>query len=1177
MLDKKLLFGQSKFSAQAVAVLLILAVAGALGNHFTLGLLPGIEILFGSIAVLMVIHAFGPVWGVAAAIVSVLPIISTWHHPFGLVLYVGEALVVGLAYRRSGRDVALLDGYFWFFIGMPATWFLSFYFGAHGNTNTAVYFMLRNGANGVANALVASLILQLPALLGQSRGDEKKTSLRRVMFSLLVSSAVVPALFLTVANIRQQQSMVETMVMRELENTSTHLLREWASRPGQLEGAPVSLGQSEIANELRLHDRDWDTQVTLLDRSGRVVATSRDDLVSGQAYVRDRNINLRAMLALGGGSRLYRDGAVGAMYWNALYYELETPLPGSGGRTLLVEIRTEPYRIMLRQFLAGSFLLMLGIVALAFLLGRMFSGRLANPLIQLAEASTNLKLKVIEGEKVLLPISPISEIDVLVENFRGMANGLGKSFREISRSHEDLECRVGERTQALSETNRRLEVEIAERKRFENTLEERALTLEKTLLELETQKFALDQHSIVAITDRAGKIIYANDKFCEMSQYSREELLGQDHRIINSGYHPKSFFAELWTTIARGEVWHGEVRNKKKDGSFYWMETTVVPFLDAERKPYQYVVIRTDITASKQSGEALVRLNRTLKMLNSCDEALVRIRNEDDLLHEICRICVETGGYRMAWVGFAMEDAVKSVRPAAMAGDGQDYLDKAAISWDADAERSVDPVGTAIRSGRYCLIQDISSDPAMQPWCDAAQAHGFAAVIALPLFLDDGQVAVLTVYSVVSNGFGSDEVNLLRDLAANLAYGIKTLRLASDNRRAVEGLRESEDRMSKAFNASPDVIAISSLAEGRFISVNEAFVRVSGYLREEAIGRTAVEMGIWFDPEKHAEIIGRLQRQDRLRDFETLFRTKSGELRVVLLSAEIIELNGERCMLAINHDITNRKRAEQELLRAKEEAEQASRAKSEFLSRMSHELRTPLNAILGFAQLMEGDPVEPLSPSQSESIKHIIQAGWHQLMLVNEVLDLARIEAGQMQMHLQSVMLGQAIRECLDLVSPLSSERRIRVENHVSACGECFVWADPTRFKQVMLNLLSNAIKYNREGGAITLACQRSAPGRQKVSVADTGSGIPADRLEELFIPFNRLDADKSQTQGTGVGLAVAKRLVELMGGEIGVESQLGEGTVFWVELPEHGSDDAAAGIASLAASDEALLKGITE
>jgi two-component system sensor histidine kinase/response regulator len=260
--------------------------------------------------------------------------------------------------------------------------------------------------------------------------------------------------------------------------------------------------------------------------------------------------------------------------------------------------------------------------------------------------------------------------------------------------------------------------------------------------------------------------------------------------------------------------------------------------------------------------------------------------------------------------------------------------------------------------------------------------------------------------------------------------------------------------------------------------------------------------------------------------------------------------------VAIRTDITASKRAGEALLRAKEEAEQANRAKSEFISHMSHELRTPLNAILGFAQLMERDPLEPLSPSQSASVKHIIQAGWHQLALVNEVLDLARIEAGRMQLHLEKVMLAQAMQECIDLLSPLSSERRLIIENHVPACGECFVWADLTRLKQVLINLLSNAIKYNREGGTITLACQRSAPGRWKVSVTDTGPGIPTVKLDELFVPFNRLDADKSHIQGAGIGLAVAKRLAELMGGEIGVESRPGEGATFWLDLPEHEEDN---------------------
>jgi hypothetical protein len=271
----------------------------------------------------------------------------------------------------------------------------------------------------------------------------------------------------------------------------------------------------------------------------------------------------------------------------------------------------------------------------------------------------------------------------------------------------------------------------------------------------------------------------------------------------------------------------------------------------------------------------------------------------------------------------------------------------------------------------------------------------------------------------------------------------------------------------------------------------------------------------------------------------------------VLVSAEITEINGRSCMLSVLHDITARKLAEMELLHAKETAETANRSKSEFLSRMSHELRTPLNAILGFGQLLESDPIEPLTPSQTENVEQIIRAGWHLLELVNEVLDLSRIEAGKMLLNLADVRLAEVTEECIGLITPQALERHIKIRDEISTCLQHDVRADRTRLKQAILNYLSNAVKYNRPGGEISLNCEQRPGGLLRISVSDTGPGIPADKQGQLFLPFNRLDADKTDVQGAGVGLAVVKRLVELMDGSVGVESEVGRGTTFWLELPE--------------------------
>jgi signal transduction histidine kinase/AmiR/NasT family two-component response regulator len=283
--------------------------------------------------------------------------------------------------------------------------------------------------------------------------------------------------------------------------------------------------------------------------------------------------------------------------------------------------------------------------------------------------------------------------------------------------------------------------------------------------------------------------------------------------------------------------------------------------------------------------------------------------------------------------------------------------------------------------------------------------------------------------------------------------------------------------------------------------------------------------------------------------YELTYVTKSGTRFPAIVSITALRDDYDEIIgyLLIGTDNSVRKRVELELIKAMAVAEKANLAKSDFLSSMSHELRTPLNAILGFAQLMESGTPAP-TPTQKRSIDQISKAGWYLLELINEILDLALIESGKLPLSLEPTSLTAVMRECHAMIEPQAQKRGIGMTFPESP-RSYFVRADRTRLKQVLINLLSNAIKYNRAGGSVVVDYTMSRPGSIRVRVKDTGEGLSAGDLAQLFQPFNRLGKESGIEQGTGIGLMVSKQLVELMQGRIGVESTVGEGSAFWFEL----------------------------
>jgi PAS domain S-box-containing protein len=472
-------------------------------------------------------------------------------------------------------------------------------------------------------------------------------------------------------------------------------------------------------------------------------------------------------------------------------------------------------------------------------------------------------------------------------------------------------------------------------------------------------------------------------------------------------------------------------------------------------------------------------------------------------------------------LGYAAADVVDRITPAEISDPQELRVRATALSKEH---------GTAITPGFEALV--------------FKAARGIEDIYELTYFRKDGS----RFPAVVS-------VTALRD-AHDVIIGYLLIGTDNTTRKDVEDKRlMAGESLQLMVESVTDCAIIMLDREGRVVSWNAGAERIKGYTAEEIIGQPKSRFYTQEDIDIHKpeRALQEAMATGRSEDNGWRIRKDGSKYWANTVVTPIWDSDGGlRGFATLSRDMTERRRVEIELNEAKATAEAANLAKSEFLSNMSHELRTPLNAILGFAQLMESDVPAP-SPGQKVSIDQILQAGWYLLALINEILDLSLIESGKLSLSSEAVSLEEVLSDSRSMMEPLAQKRGITM-TFPAFETPCFVMADRTRVRQILVNLLSNAIKYNRANGSIVVECSTRPLGYVRLSVADTGLGLTAEKLAQLFQPFNRLGQEDGAEQGTGIGLVVTKRLVEVMNGAIGVDSTVGSGTEFWIDLVATGA-----------------------
>ncbi len=739
-------------------------------------------------------------------------------------------------------------------------------------------------------------------------------------------------------------------------------------------------------------------------------------------------------------------------------------------------------------------------------------------------------------------------------------------------------------------------------------------SLQKIQKEITDYKYALDESSIVAITDQKGIIMYVNRNFCKISKYSKEELIGQDHRIINSGYHPKEFIRNLWVTIAKGKIWKGELKNRAKDGTYYWVDTTIIPFLNEEKKPYQYIAIRADITERKRAEEEVIKAYKENEtVLNRINDGVVSVDNNwrytfiNDAALSTHPLSREEILGKVIWdvhpgmKGTIFWDKYHEAMQTRKVVEIDDHYAPMNIWFSVKVYPSADGLTIFYKDVTASKIAEQKLSQTLKEVTDYKLALDEANIVAITdqkgiITHANDNFCKISKYSreeligqdhrIINSGHHSKE--FIRDLWVTIAngkiwrgelknkakdgtiywvdttivpflneeekpYQYVAIRADITERKKIEENLEQSLKEITDYKYALDESSIIAITDQKGIigHANHNFCKISKYSLDELIGQDHRIINSGYHSKEFIRNLWITIANGKIWRGELKNKAKDGTFYWV--DTTIVPFLNEQGKpyqyVAIRADITQRKKAEEDILILNEELEKRVKERTEeiesFSYSVSHDLRAPLRAVNGYAQILKED-YNDLFDAEGKRLLGEVQANANKMgILIDDLLAFSRLGRKEVERSVidMNMLTEVAVRE-------ISQTTAHHAEIKLSSLLP--VSADHALLQNVMINLISNAVKYSgkKEKPLIEIKSKRDGD-EIMYSISDNGVGFDMTYVDKLFGVFQRLHST-DEFPGTGVGLAIVKRIIDKHKGRIWAESKIGTGTTFFFTLPEN-------------------------